>query len=95
MGSGVTPFRVHQVLRQTGEFYFLETAARVGGAYIAEVVEFATGLNPWVEWARLNVQRCALVRSTSCRQLKERLRAGSVISLAKQEHPGPEFVYRP
>ncbi len=38
-----------------GQFYFLETAARVGGAYIADVVEFATGMNPWVEWARLEV----------------------------------------
>ncbi len=38
-----------------GSFYFLETAARVGGAHIAEVVEFASGLNPWVEWARMEV----------------------------------------
>src|SRR6266853_1628631 len=38
-----------------GSFYFLETAARVGGAHIAEVVEFASGINPWVEWARIEV----------------------------------------
>ncbi|HEX8096893.1 MAG TPA: ATP-grasp domain-containing protein, partial [Pyrinomonadaceae bacterium] len=30
---------------EDGEFYFLEIAARVGGAYIAEVLEAATGLN--------------------------------------------------
>src|SRR5260370_10286949 len=35
--------------------YFLETAARVGGAHIAEVVEFASGLNPWVGWATIEV----------------------------------------
>jgi biotin carboxylase len=38
-----------------GEFYFLEVAARVGGAYIAEVLEAATGLNLWREWAKIEV----------------------------------------
>jgi biotin carboxylase len=32
--------------KAAGAFYFLETAARVGGAYIADVVEFASGINP-------------------------------------------------
>jgi len=31
------------------EFYFLETSARVGGAYISDVVETANGLNLWRE----------------------------------------------
>ena len=38
-----------------GRLYFLETAARVGGANIAEAVEFATGINLWAEWARIEV----------------------------------------
>jgi biotin carboxylase len=38
-----------------GRFYFLEVAARVGGAYIAEVLEAASGLNLWREWAKLEV----------------------------------------
>ena len=38
-----------------GHFYFLEVAARVGGAYIAEVLEAATGLNLWREWAKVEV----------------------------------------
>nr|MDQ3747050.1 ATP-grasp domain-containing protein [Acidobacteriota bacterium] len=38
-----------------GRFYFLETAARVGGANIAETVEAATGINLWREWARIEV----------------------------------------
>jgi biotin carboxylase len=38
-----------------GQFYFLEVAARVGGAYIAEVLEAATGLNLWREWAKIDV----------------------------------------
>ncbi|HEX6718899.1 MAG TPA: ATP-grasp domain-containing protein, partial [Pyrinomonadaceae bacterium] len=38
-----------------GEFYFLEIAARVGGAYIADVLEAASGVNLWREWARLEI----------------------------------------
>ena len=68
-----------------GTLYFLETAARVGGAYIAETVEFASGVNPWVEWARIEV---ALGRGSVYRlpALKQAF-AGSVISLARQETP--------
>ena len=38
-----------------GGVTFLETSARVGGAYISDVVEAATGANLWVEWARLEL----------------------------------------
>jgi biotin carboxylase len=81
-----------------GSFYFLETAARVGGAYIAEVVEFATGLNPWVEWARLEV--AALMGRGYVLPAVKPLYAGSVICLARQERPdlsgfdAPEVVQR-
>ncbi len=37
----------------TGEFYLLEVACRVGGAYIANVLEHACNFNLWREWARL------------------------------------------
>ncbi len=40
---------------ETGEFYLLEVAARVGGAYIADVLEEASGFNLWREWARLEM----------------------------------------
>jgi glutathione synthase/RimK-type ligase-like ATP-grasp enzyme len=81
-----------------GKFYFLETAARVGGAYIAEVAESASGINPWVEWARIEV---ALMRGEeyALPPLREEY-AGSVICLAKQEEPdtsaydAAEVVYR-
>ena len=36
-----------------GQFYMLEVACRVGGAYIANVLEHACGFNLWREWARL------------------------------------------
>jgi biotin carboxylase len=81
-----------------GRFYFLETAVRVGGAYIADTVELATGLNPWVEWARIEV---ALARGEeyALPQLTPDY-AGAVISLARQETPDlspytdPEIAYR-
>jgi biotin carboxylase len=68
-----------------GKFYFLETAARVGGAFIADVIAFASGLNPWTEWARIEV---AAARGTEYQlpPLHEGF-AGSVISLARQETP--------
>ena len=42
MESGVTHSEFIKA-EQDGRMYFLETAARVGGAYIAEACEFATG----------------------------------------------------
>ncbi len=32
-----------------GKLYFLEVAARVGGAYISDVIDAATGINLWRE----------------------------------------------
>lgn len=67
-----------------GKFYFLEIAARVGGAYIAEVLEAASGVNLWREWARLEmVDGKGPSRITPLR--KEY--AGIILSLAKQEQP--------
>ncbi len=70
---------------EDGRLYFLETAARVGGASIAEFVEAATGINLWREWARLEV---ASARNETY-QLPEIRQdyAGILICLAKQEYP--------
>jgi biotin carboxylase len=84
LDSGVTHTEFIQA-RSEGRFYFLETAARVGGAYIAEVVEFATGLNPWVEWARLEVA-AVFGREYALPEVGDSY-AGSVICLARQERP--------
>ncbi|WP_353062520.1 ATP-grasp domain-containing protein [Tunturibacter psychrotolerans] len=81
-----------------GSFYFLETAARVGGAHIADVVELASGINPWVEWARLEVATLLGMEYTLPNLTYQY--AGSVICLARQEHPdtssydAPEVVQR-
>jgi biotin carboxylase len=68
-----------------GQLYFLEIAARVGGAGIDRLVEYASNVNPWVEWARLTV---ADVRGEA--YTLPALRhdyAGLVVSLARQEWP--------
>jgi hypothetical protein len=80
-----------------GKFYFIEIAARVGGAYISDVIEAATNINLWREWARLEVGA-----GKQPYQLPPTRRdyAGVILSLARQEHPDasayndPEIVYR-
>lgn len=67
-----------------GKFYFLEIAARVGGAYIAEVLEAASGVNLWREWARLEIADGK--GSTKITPLHKEY-AGIILSLAKQEQP--------
>jgi phosphoribosylaminoimidazole carboxylase (NCAIR synthetase) len=83
------------VSRETGEIYFLESAARVGGAHIADLVEAATGLNLWAQWACVETATASYhVPPTSEGY------AALIVSLAKQEHPDlsaykdPEVVWR-
>ncbi len=40
-----------------GKSYFLEIAARVGGAFISDLVQAATAVNLWREWGRIEVAR--------------------------------------
>jgi biotin carboxylase len=67
-----------------GQFYFLECAARVGGAYINEMVETATGINLWREWARIEV---AGGDGTYNLPPTRQDYAGVILSLARQENP--------
>jgi len=67
-----------------GEFYFLECAARVGGAYINEMVEAATGINLWREWALIEV--AGEDGSYKLPATREEY-AGVILSLARQEEP--------
>ncbi len=67
-----------------GHFYFLECAARVGGAYINEMVEAATGIDLWREWARIEV--AGEHGSYQLPPVREEY-AGVIISLARQENP--------
>jgi biotin carboxylase len=70
---------------EDGRFYFLEIAARVGGAHIADMVDAATGINLWREWARIEI---ALARGVPYQVPSPRTEHGGVIiSLARQEWP--------
>jgi biotin carboxylase len=40
---------------ENGKLYFLETSARVGGANLSVLVEAATGINLWREWAKIEI----------------------------------------
>jgi hypothetical protein len=68
-----------------GRLYFLETAARVGGANIAEAVEFATGTNLWAEWAKMEVAHLR-GKSYALPALRPGY-AGVINCLARQEQP--------
>lgn len=80
-----------------GQFYFLECAARVGGAYINEMVESATKINLWREWARIEI--AGGDGSYKLPHVGEDY-AGVILSLARQENPDtssyndPEVQYR-
>jgi biotin carboxylase len=80
-----------------GQFYFLEIAARVGGANIAEMVEAATGLNLWAEWAKIET---ATPEHPYHLPEPRHDYSGILISLAKQQWPDtsayndPEIVWR-
>ncbi|WP_077921489.1 acetyl-CoA carboxylase biotin carboxylase subunit family protein [Spirosoma sp. 209] len=68
-----------------GELYFLETASRVGGAHIAEMVEAASGVNLWREWAKLET---AMARHEHyVPPVDEPRHAGLIVSLARQQWP--------
>jgi biotin carboxylase len=80
-----------------GTVYFLEVAARVGGAFIANVHEAATGVNLWREWANIELAR---ERFPYALPPPRRDHAGLALALARQEWPDtsayvdPEIVAR-
>jgi biotin carboxylase len=77
---------------EDGHFYFLECAARVGGAYISEMVEAATDINLWREWARIEIAGDdGTYKLPSVREEY----AGVVLSLARQENPDTSAYNNP
>lgn len=86
-GFGMKSSAMHtEFLRahEDGKYYFIETASRVGGAHIAEMVEAASGINLWAEWAKIETLQAG--ESYSLPSTKDD-HAGIIISLARQEHP--------
>jgi biotin carboxylase len=82
LASGVS--HTEFIRADDGRVLFLETSARVGGAFIVDVVEAATGVNLWREWARIEIagEHRAYVPPQPKGQF-----AGIVLSLARQEEP--------
>jgi biotin carboxylase len=83
---------------EDGRFYFLEAAARVGGANIDELVAAATGINLWEEWAKIELAHLRREPYELKRYRQEY--AGLILCLARQEWPDlsgysdPEIVWR-
>lgn len=81
-----------------GQYYFLEVAARVGGANIEQLVEAASGINLWGEWARIEIAHAAEFAYEMPAPFDGF--AGILVCLARQEWPDtsayndPEVVYR-
>lgn len=70
--------------RDHDRFHFLEVAARVGGAFTAETIEAATGINFWREWAKIETA----TKQNPYRLPKTRQEYGGIaMSLARQESP--------
>jgi hypothetical protein len=80
-----------------GRLVFLETSARVGGAHIADLVEAATGVNMWAEWAKIEIAGGKTPYAVPAMRGEY---AGLLVSLARQEWPDlaafadPEVVWR-
>jgi biotin carboxylase len=65
------------------KFYFIETSARVGGANISDMVEAASGLNLWEEWAKIEIDFDKPYQLPPVRHDF----GGVTISLARQDNP--------
>jgi hypothetical protein len=84
--------------KETGELFFLETSSRVGGANLAEMVAFASGVNLWKEWARIETATFRKTAYTLPNVVNKY--SGIVVSLSRFEHPDtsvfsdPEIVWR-
>lgn len=84
--------------KEDGKFYFLETSSRVGGAHLAEMVEYSSGINQWAEWAH--------IENAAAKKIPYQLPevrydyTGILVSLAREKHPNdsafsePEIVWR-
>lgn len=70
---------------EDGQIYFLETSSRVGGAHLAEMVEAASGINLWAEWAKIED---ALIKEIDYKvPAVTKNFAGIVLTLSKYQHP--------
>ena len=84
--------------REDGKIYFLETSSRVGGAHLAEMVEGATDINLWSEWAKIE-DAISKGKEYKLPKVKKGY-AGIVLTLSKFQQPDlssfddPEVCFR-
>lgn len=84
--------------KEDGQVYFLETSSRVGGAHLAEMVEGATDINLWSEWAKIE-DAVAKGKKYNLPKVKKGY-AGIVLTLSKFQDPDlssfndPEICFR-
>lgn len=77
------------IVRDGGkEILFLETAARCGGAHLTDMVEAASGISLWAEWA--NIEHAVLTGKKYHLPMVDEMQAGIVVTLSKYEHPDYE-----
>ncbi len=72
---------------ENGKLYFLETSSRVGGANLSSLVEAATGINLWREWAKIEILNGE--KEYKLPKVKNEF-AAILNSLSKQEWPDLE-----
>jgi biotin carboxylase len=78
--------------------YFLETSARVGGAHISDLIQAATEIDMWAEWAKVELASASGASYAPPEPSNDY--AGLLVSLARQQWPDtssfqePELVWR-
>lgn len=70
---------------EDGKFYFLETSARVGGAHLSDMVEAASGINLWSEWAK--IESAILLDEKYKAPKAKKSNAGIIVTLSRFEQP--------
>lgn len=83
------PSHSEYIVRDGGkEILFLETSARCGGAHLTDMVEAASGVSLWTEWA--NIEHCVLTGKPYHLPLIDELQAGIIVTLSKYDVPDYE-----
>jgi hypothetical protein len=83
------PSHSEYIVRDGGkEIFFLETAARCGGAHLTDMVEAASGISLWAEWA--NIEHAVLTGKKYHLPMADELQAGIIVTLSKYEKPDYE-----
>lgn len=81
-----------------GELYFLEMAARVGGANIDKLIQAGSGIDLWREWARLELAHLNKEKYTVPKA--ENKHGGLLVCLSRDEFPdlsgfdAPEVIWK-